>query len=470
VQKVTASNMKNSTDGENSGTFCFGGIQLISTSHFHPIVSTRDGDVDVANNYNDAGSVMSESSRKSTSTSTITKSYAAKKVASSPLASLIHPMNRELFGMSKTPDMKVDTSNDGNNDSSHHRRSLFSASSIRSIDTTNISAPEQRMRNDDYNIISPLMRSPTRCSPMTPASMDMSSSPHLNTEKYTIVGKSPTSESRSRLASSFRSSSMQQQDSGDRTKGRVTYNLSSGKKSMSKEERVRVQSLLPKRPILTAEDCASYQNERKERDDDEDKSPTFQLNESKQRLSQLSSPMSISSGSIKHRGQQNQTIAILLIEPQLKIFEVVFLDDLNLREATVGDALAKARANAIDPTLSEQKYNSLCNENQELAAPMLPVDFLLSNISDRAKTEKSNNIDMGNSDNTTNNGSIHGATLLVAVPVGSTATEMQSIKTILWKNPKTARWWDQQDPLRPTRQLTTISTSIKNEVDYNATQ
>ena len=39
--------------------------------------------------------------------------------------------------------------------------------------------------------------------------------------------------------------------------------------------------------------------------------------------------------------------------------------------------------------------------------------------------------------------------LLMAVPVGYTAADMRTIKTLLWSNPKTLRWWEQQDPLRP---------------------
>lgn len=46
-------------------------------------------------------------------------------------------------------------------------------------------------------------------------------------------------------------------------------------------------------------------------------------------------------------------------------------------DTTVGDVLAKARAAATDPALSEQKYISLCKVRQEIAAPMLPVNLLI---------------------------------------------------------------------------------------------
>jgi hypothetical protein len=144
----------------------------------------------------------------------------------------------------------------------------------------------------------------------------------------------------------------------------------------------------------------------------------------------------------------NRILAILLLEPKQKIFEVVFLPNLNLKQATVGDAIYQARAKAIDSILSGQKYQSLCNSRQELAAMMLPVEFLIPPLKkpDPTKSKKHNS-----------------AVLLVAVPVGYTAKEMQAIKTMLWKNPKTVRWWEQQDPLSPVKPRKSEKTKSLNK-------
>jgi hypothetical protein len=182
---------------------------------------------------------------------------------------------------------------------------------------------------------------------------------------------------RSNLATSFRSSTKT---------NRLAYHLSSGKKSMSKSERVYSKSYLP---------------------------PNHQIH------STLSASLPPPSRSPINRG----SLAILLVDIVSKIFEVVSIDIQ--QDTSVGDVLAKARTCATDPALSEQKYVSFCYGDQEFGAPMLPVNLVID--WEKHKTRP----------------------LVVAVPVGTTAYEMQSVKRVLWKNPKLRDWWKQEDPFMP---------------------
>jgi hypothetical protein len=166
---------------------------------------------------------------------------------------------------------------------------------------------------------------------------------------------------------------------------RIAYHISNGKKSMSKTELVYSKSFLPKEQV---------QN--------------IQISSSTRSSSQHS-----------NRG----SLAVLLADIKTKVFEVVAIDVQ--QDTSVGDVLSKARSSATDPALSDQKYTSFCYGVQEFGAPMLPVNLVID--WEKHKTRP----------------------LVVAVPVGSTASEMQSVKRVLWKNPKLRDWWKQDDPFVP---------------------
>ena len=169
---------------------------------------------------------------------------------------------------------------------------------------------------------------------------------------------------------------------------RIAYHISDGKKSMSKTDRVYSKSFLPKEQVQNP--ASSY----------------F-------KSSSRSASKAVNRGSL----------AILLADVKSKIFEVVSIDIQ--QDTSVGDVLSKARTCATDPALSEQKYISFCYGTQEFGAPMLPVNLVID--WEKHKTRP----------------------LVVAVPVGSTGSEMQSVKRVLWKNPKLRDWWKQDDPFLP---------------------
>ena len=171
---------------------------------------------------------------------------------------------------------------------------------------------------------------------------------------------------------------------------RIAYHISDGRKSMSKTERVFSKSFLPKEQVHNPKN--SY----------------FK---------------SSSSARSSSKTVNRSSLAILLADIKSKVFEVVAIDIQ--QDTSVGDVLSKARTSATDPALSEQKYVSFCYGTQEFGAPMLPVNLVID--WEKHKTRP----------------------LVVAVPVGSTASEMQSVKRVLWKNPKLRDWWKQDDPFVP---------------------
>lgn len=250
--------IKGQAQGHPGGDTCFGGIQLVSPKFFN-------------------------NSEKSTKPA---KGPPASFM--SPLSSMVHPMNLELF------------------DIKSNRSSIAKQVSNRSMSSSSESGDKMSV---SFN---PVQRAPTSV---------------LQSEHFKIT-EAPDKESRrSGLASSFRSSTKT---------NRVAYNLSSGKKAMSKTQQVYSKSFLPSKPLLNPEDI----------------------------------PVSTRQVNTNHG-----TLSILLVDMRNKIFEVVTCD-VN-RETTVGDVLAKARSLATDPALSEQKYVSFCYGEQEFGAPMLPVHVVV---------------------------------------------------------------------------------------------
>jgi hypothetical protein len=209
---------------------------------------------------------------------------------------------------------------------------------------------------------------------------------------------------RKRFASNFRS----------KAKGapkQVIYSLGKGR-TLSEEDQKYAKSLLPPKQLLS----------------------------SKVRRGASSDGIPRSLPSIHSRA-----LSVLLVNSVLKIFEIVLVDILN--DTTVGDVLSKARAYATDHVLGGQKYMSLCNLRQEIAAPMLPVSLLVASWKMAGRHAKLADQDEARRVDEDNRREME-ARLLVAVPEGSTATECQMIRRMLWQNPKVQRWWRQSDPFR----------------------
>jgi hypothetical protein len=215
----------------------------------------------------------------------------------------------------------------------------------------------------------------------------------LNIKRYAIMNnKSSRLESlRKRLSSAFRSKS---------GKKNVSYSLSKGMSGMSKEQCLYSAALLPSKPLLSKKERA----------------------------------MTSSVVPRPYPHHFDQPLSILLLNPVLKIFEIVLVDFF--RDTTIGDALSKARAAASDDALAGQKYVSLCNRKLELAAPMLPVSLLVDTARDRPDRPLSSS----------EKRKLMEQRLLVAVPAGSSAKDCQHIRRVLWQNPRVQRWWNRSDP------------------------
>lgn len=195
----------------------------------------------------------------------------------------------------------------------------------------------------------------------------------LKSRTSDLLSSTPASQ-RSKLASSFQST---------KNRDRVAFLLSSGSAGWSQQEQELAKQLLPRGQLI-----------------------------------QSTVTTTTSETTKKKRRTYPETIYILLLEPSRKVFEVVPIDFVY--DLTVGDVLAKARSKATDPGLAN-KYISICNNEQELAAPMLPIRHLLQKQSRRHA-------------------------VLTAVPEGSNATQCRRISTILLQNPRIKNWLRKADP------------------------
>jgi hypothetical protein len=241
---------------------------------------------------------------------------------------------------------------------------------------------------------------------------------------------------------------------------RISYSLKSGRRGMSREERKFARELLRNQTIVTTATASAAAASKPSKLQEPEK-PYYCKEEKKEE-----EPVQTATTTVSKKEEEAEQVAakdiptfifVLLVEPAQKIFEVVKIDPsavsettgasptsrggksapLHLSEGglTVGDVLAQARTGATDPALASQKYVSLCNGMQELAAPMLPVDLLSrpnkdkggDNGSERKKRRKF-------------------PEMLMAVPEGSTADVVRQIHSRLMQNPRMQRWWRQQDP------------------------
>jgi hypothetical protein len=140
---------------------------------------------------------------------------------------------------------------------------------------------------------------------------------------------------------------------------------------------------------------------------------------------------------------------IWLLAPECKIFEVVKVS-YNPSETTIGQVLGKARDAATDPVLADQHYVSLCNDEHEFVAPMLPISFLL-NSGDKMDRGGGGNNNKTIFSGSSNKPSLSVTPTIMAVPDGSTAIIVRHIRNVLMQNPRIARWLQQQDIFQPTK-------------------
>jgi hypothetical protein len=82
---------------------------------------------------------------------------------------------------------------------------------------------------------------------------------------------------------------------------------------------------------------------------------------------------------------RHKTLSILLIQPKLKMFEIVLVDVV--RENTLGDILVKARQTATDARLSDQTYIGLCNEDSDIEDLATPI-FRIIKWEEKSKKKK----------------------------------------------------------------------------------
>jgi hypothetical protein len=140
----------------------------------------------------------------------------------------------------------------------------------------------------------------------------------------------------------------------------------------------------------------------------------------------------------------NQSVSVLLIDPVLKVFEIVSVGVS--ADTTVRGVISSACVAAADNVLSRQSYVSLC-----------VADYVISNLDDSARTVLSskprNAVNKRGSNNDESMRQEMENSLIVAVPQSSSAAECIKIRRMLWKNPKLQVWWQSMQRHRSPRSL-----------------
>lgn len=126
----------------------------------------------------------------------------------------------------------------------------------------------------------------------------------------------------------------------------------------------------------------------------------------------------------EQKTKKQPEIHVWLVSPTHKIFEVVCVPCRP--DSTIGEILTLSRGAALDPVLAEQRYVSLCNDQLELVAPMLPVNFLFPRHHPGQCTPS-----------------------LMAVPEGWTALVVREIQKMLSRHKRVKKWLQQEDIFRP---------------------
>jgi hypothetical protein len=124
--------------------------------------------------------------------------------------------------------------------------------------------------------------------------------------------------------------------------------------------------------------------------------------------------------------QLTRKISILMLEPVLKIFEIVSV--ICSSKTTLQETIEKAKAAAVDEKLSKQTYIGLCNDVKVMSNPNALVLRLA------AKIELRGSLTAAMADREMKN--LMEKHLLVAIPSKSTSHDCQKIRRMLWKNPK----------------------------------
>lgn len=136
-----------------------------------------------------------------------------------------------------------------------------------------------------------------------------------------------------------------------------------------------------------------------------------------------------------------RTVSLLLLDPVLKIFEIVQV--VCSMKTTLEEVLEKAKAAAVDDTLAKQKYTGLCNDSREAVSP----NALVLRLAPRSELKVFASFTMSDKEMK----QAMERHLLVAVPESSTAVECQKIRRMLWKNPKLQAWWHATIQLRQNK-------------------
>jgi hypothetical protein len=472
---------------ESTPDMCFDKVRLVSPEFFTDAeVQERTAAGD--NNWREQFYELNLNGTGNTTPGNKNKSEEVRNSVSSPLANMVHPMNLDLFIADTTPGKqkqkitrsespaKVETmriENDKENDAhnysnhnpkenehDHHHKyddhipddasdamsdvTMKSRSSVRSVSSAPAAQNKRRTRLNS-NIFRMDRYRPGKKDTKNKHRGSGGDAGDETAAEHSAAGDNNSQRSFSSFLSSCSNNS------------RISYSLKSGRRGMSREERKQAREFLRGQTIVTTATASAAAASKPSKQQEPEK--TYYCKTEKEE------PVHTTTTVNKEEEEAEQVAAkdiptfifVLLVEPSQKIFEVVKIDPTAASETTgatpttrggkttplhqseggltVGDVLAQARTGATDPALASQKYVSLCNGMQELAAPMLPVDLL-----------SRPNKDKGGDKGSERKKRRKFPEMLMAVPEGSTADVVRQIHSRLMQNPRMQRWWRQQDP------------------------
>jgi hypothetical protein len=138
----------------------------------------------------------------------------------------------------------------------------------------------------------------------------------------------------------------------------------------------------------------------------------------------------------------HRAVSILLVQPVQKVFEIVSVDVT--RSTLLKDTLKAACLAAANPVLARQNYVCLCGDSKVLTNMTSPMSKLMA-LSKPARGMQSSAMNQNQDEPDILLRREMEQRLLVAVPEKSNATECQTIRRILWKNPKLQVWWNMEE-------------------------
>jgi hypothetical protein len=216
----------------------------------------------------------------------------------------------------------------------------------------------------------------------------------------------------------------------------LEYNLKEGVQGMSTAMKAASETLLGDLERVVQRDQSGYDKDNDSETEAETVDPhdtihyaSSPLKANTKRFSSRSSASRTETLDTHCRAMDKEKCLILLMEPKLKIFEIVqvlYQPELT----TVGDILQQVRLDATDIRLAKQTYTGLTYQGIHITAPMVPIDMLLQAEVESKRFRKP---------------------ILLAVPTLFSADQIEVLAPQLLTSPKVLHLLESHHPLLVTK-------------------